>query len=103
MDKYDKAIAYYTKHPDLIHEDWADPNPGRPSELFKMLRCVNDSRRCPVMLREDTTFYTPPTKLAQRIANDERLPAKVDDLTLEHLPILAEYQRLDDAWTPEEG
>lgn len=93
QDKYDKQIAYLTKNPNEIRSQWM-----RAVGLFQFTgnysASPDRSIGCLVMLRVKPNIYNAPTeKLKTAIANDERIPKEVGDITIESLQAFAEWQR----------
>jgi hypothetical protein len=91
MDIYDREIARLTASPEAIGRSWNNYEP--------LFGCVSPSRNggaaCLTQIRGDSYTWVPDEALALRaeIALDERLPANENDITVEHLPIFAEWQR----------
>lgn len=107
-DKYDEAIAYLTKHPDAIQDAW------QAGDVHEEAGCLfvavapehqlyghsvpftsGGDCGCLTTIRcGDSRFALAWTKeLTEAIRADERIPKDPDDITVEHLPIFAEWQR----------
>lgn len=95
-DKYDEAIEYLNEHPDEIKFAWDLEWNGKihPAACLFMYAGPDCSCGCLTQIRGSTCGYRAVTpELTNRIRNDERLPDKLSLVTLEHLPLFAEYQR----------
>lgn len=100
-DKYDEAIAYLTEHPDAIHTAWFSPRLHRAGCLFQF--CTPDGakgRRSDTLMcgcltqvhgRGCNVAWT--DELTEAIEQDNRLPACIDDVQVDDLPVFAEWQR----------
>jgi len=97
-DKYDKAIAYLTQHPKEIMDAWYDggvcqlPSAHPAACLFQYagnspFKCCG----CLTMVKNGCRAETP--ELTKAIRADERIPNGCEAITLEHLPVFAEWQR----------
>ena len=98
-DKYDVAVEYLRKHPERILNAWgahqifeggclfqhATPSGGRNTN-----RCG-----CPTTIRHPQLRKEVSGRpgLTEEIRNDDRLPSQSVDITVEHLPVFAEWQR----------
>lgn len=106
-ESYDDAVAYLTAHPEEIYEAWNEATDEvRGGCLFAYatkkdedFHCTNIG--CLTMIRHDRdarelgSEFGP--EITQAIRDDERIPDEGDDITVEHLPVFAEWQRrLDD-------
>lgn len=93
-DKYDKAIDYLTENPDKIYSSWnfAGTNNQNP-----IASCLFDSVGpflecgCLTQVKYDGAKAAS-FSLARDIYNDNRIP-KPDNITVEDLPVFAEWQR----------
>lgn len=110
-DKYDLAIEYLREHPDEIRDAWSDGYGGSHPAccLFKAASpsgCANRAPHakgsaacgCLTLVRRGVddwempqTAWTP--ELAEAIRTDERIPTSDKEITLDHLPVFAEWQR----------
>lgn len=105
MDKYDKAIDYLTENPDEIIRAWCDGGdfvdaPG--ACLFVMCSPANETHvpwgdgnwcGCLTQIREYATVAAWTPELTDEICADEGIPKTEDDITVEHLPRFAYWQR----------
>jgi hypothetical protein len=108
MDKYDEAIAYLTEHPEEIHDVWNNANfpCGRPGEcLFVPVTNTDDGLftcGCLTQVKQGIKEAETPA-LTAAIRVDKRIPTVIVDdvkqtitrfdITVESLPIFAEWQR----------
>ncbi len=116
VDKYDIEIqqisaAVHTKHE--IDARWSTATPedygclfqrttpdGKMSDVLedgKYLGCLTQIKSCPAIYRASTP------ELTAEILDDPNLPSRPQDITLEHLPHFAAYQRRLDAMYPNRG
>ena len=99
-DVYDEAVAHLTEHPDEIYESWGDYS-GLGGLLF-MDAARDDYDRndmlcgCLTQIRCGI-FRAQTNELTEAIRADERIPSNGGDITVEHLPLFAEWQRRIDA------
>ena len=109
-DAYDMAVAYLTEHPNLIREAWkyganfvdgkldsstSDvPALVRAGCLFQFVGNSIDHPNCGclTMVRSGHSSAATP-ELRAAILADERLPIMSADITPDHLPIFAGWQR----------
>ena len=109
-DRYDRAVAYLTEHPELIQDAWALDMPGDTEKeiardceaLFAYAGPSAGPNRCGCLtqirsgVRPVDRAATP--ELTALIRADERIPADVEGLGVECLVAFAELQRvIDDA------
>ncbi len=97
MDKYDEGIEFLQEHPTLIAWSWTRFDPlfqTCSSEGYKGGVHREDGKICGCLpqIREGGYVAELPS-LTREIRADKRLPTKVEDITLEHLPVFAEWQR----------
>src|SRR5438045_1488958 len=93
MDKYDRAIKYFTENPEQIMLCWMFPKTNTHSCLFQHCGDRNDTDiGCLTMIRNGT-HSAATDKLTDAIAGDERIPLNVEGIAVETLPIFAEWQR----------
>ena len=101
MDKYDKAIEFLTDHPEKIPIAWSDPIQYEGGCLFQFatptgkynarLRdagCLTQIHGSPKVMAGDLNPV-----LVEQIVADQRIPSKSEDITVESLPVFAEWQR----------
>lgn len=92
-DQYDQHIAYLNKNPEDIYQEWSS---GRG--LFKMVG-EGTARGCLTMIRCGIFPHFAYIKnkrnieITNQIKNDSRIPSRIEDVKLEHLPVFAEWQR----------
>lgn len=94
MDKYDEEIERLTKNPEAIFDAWCEP-----TCLFefvtpngnKVIRPDGNPCGCLTMVRQGDFAWT--DELTAEIQADERLPKTGLMLTVEDLPVFAEWQR----------
>ena len=128
-DKYDDAIEYLTALPDMIQAAWEDPQgyEGRGGELFGFVAPDWSSNGVAVLDRAGVkagtcgclqqiraakmegydgksgdmkmSFWP---RLWDQIANDRRIPYDEHEITVEDLPVFAEWQRTIDILRNEE-
>lgn len=91
-DKYDRAIAYLTKHPERIFESWCLNN-KRGQCLFvplgKRFECG-----CPVEVKKG--FPAGNVAVKNAVLANGLIPARFQDITIESLPAFAKIQRMAD-------
>lgn len=99
-DKYDKAIALLTEHPEAIENSWSAPYLHPAGCLFALVAPEKRSTRagrvcgCLTQIRQKNFNLVAWTDdLTNRIRNDDRLPGSVEEITIAHLPVFAEWQR----------
>lgn len=104
QDKYDEAIAYLEKNPGKIQSAWNFPH-KRGGCLFSYVGRVDAaSRGCLTQIKVGRAVAITPKgkedkKLTAEIRADERLPSLPEDISVEDLPVFAEWQRrLDDVY-----
>lgn len=111
MDRYQQDVEYLTKNPRHIYSAWASggedychPTPG--SSLFRFAynrrhrNEVHGVPGCLTMLRNGMGDRVAQTEeLTRAIASDTRLPKLVREITIDHLPIFAGWQRRIDQET----
>lgn len=107
MDKYDKAIAFLTEHPEMIREAWYVPDDGDSEEiksahcLFQVVDKFNDldgerlsSCGCLTQIRSGNGgSWARGAICTAEIRSDTRIPDVISDVGVEHLPVFAEWQR----------
>jgi len=92
MDKYDVAVDYLTQHPEEISEAWGWPDTHPAGCLFSYCGdWEDDDVGCLTMVRAGLSAATEELTLAIRA--DARLPDDETKITVEHLPVFAEWQR----------
>jgi hypothetical protein len=129
-DKYDHAIDYLTANPEEIYEAWASPGAyeGRGGELFGFVApdwtdcsasakyegmrsgtcgCLQQIRAAKVEDGKDGTSGHAAmaywNRLWDLIASDRRIPVSGSDITVEDLPVFAEWQREVDEKRKQDG
>jgi hypothetical protein len=100
MDKYDRAIEWLTQNPDEIERAWGQPE-------FTPVGCclfqyanssgyirssVNGVCGCLTEVRRGN-WSAETAELTNAIRADIRLPRSGATITVEHLPVFAEWQR----------
>lgn len=124
-DKYDEAIAYLSENPEEISSAWNDPAgyEGQGGELFGFVGpdwadnanavlsrdglhvgtcgCLQQIRKAKKEGSDgksgqmEMSFWP---RLWDDIANDRRIPADSDKITVRDLPVFAEWQRHIDTY-----
>lgn len=97
-DKYDDAVAYLTKYPIGILIAWHQDGPG--SELFSFVTrsglngesANGDTCGCLTQVR-NRTYVAYTDALTAAIRADDRIPKESHEITIEILPVFAEWQR----------
>jgi hypothetical protein len=100
-DKYDAALAYLTEHPDQIPDAWSYGGSCR-SEWGERGAClfnivtIAGCDSCLTQLRrgEDSLANHP---ILDAIRGDHRIPKSQYAITVDDLPLFAEWQRKIDA------
>ncbi len=97
MDKYDEQIARLREKPEDIRKEW-----GYGGGIFgfatKTRQTVNSDGNtcgCLTMVRDGFNAETP--ELTEAIRADGRIPTNACEITIDDLPIFAEWQRKMDA------
>ncbi len=96
-DKYDAAIKLLQEDPSEITKAWGYFRSHPAGCLFATVPgigvCLTQIRKG--MGRVDGPFesWKSDHALTQRIEGDERIPANEDEITVDMLPMFAEYQR----------
>src|SRR4051812_31228143 len=96
--KYQPAIDFLNQHPSQIIEAWNDPLYHEAGSLFGYA-CKNNSPLsncgCLTFIKEGNYDAETP-ELTAAIRADSRIPSESYDITINHLPIFAEWQtRID--------
>lgn len=100
-DKYDEAVEYLTAHPEVISEAWNRPHKTRGGCLFMPTDVVyNEDFQearcgCLTQIRRSEGIYSngPTPELTAAIRADERIPKTKETITVDSLPVFAEWQR----------
>ena len=102
-DKYDEAVEYLTARPEEILETWTYPSSKQAGCLFgfatpdPFVRAFNKEqagRLCGCLTEIKGRGQDAWTdELTAAIRGDERIPSHGAYITVEHLPIFAEWQR----------
>jgi hypothetical protein len=93
-DKYDLAIEILTQDPDKIWDAWNHPTVNEGGCLFMY---AHHSTGCLTQIRSSSEDYCDAIPQAAEIIADERIPKLSSDITVESLPVFAEWQRRLDA------
>ena len=96
MDKYDKAIEFFTKYPNMICEKWSDPSSmhGCLFQFATPTGNMNGSSGCLTLIRKyDILFVPDRPDLTEEIRKDVRIPLFSDEIRVETLSVFAEWQR----------
>lgn len=104
-DKYDLAITYLTEHPEEILRVWNSPE-GYVDEGGCLFQYAGDTTRealnlsgksiwvgCLTQIRDSDTWCAQTDELTEEIRADERIPKDPKEITVESLPVFAEWQR----------
>lgn len=92
-DKYDEAIAILTADPSLILSAWHDPATEPGGALFHYCTDdINDGCGCLTTVRSGRN-RAKTKRLTVAIRADKRIPILSDGITVENLPVFAEWQR----------
>ena len=106
-DKYDRAIEYLTAHPEKIpyawvnapvHEDEADPDIRGVEDMRCLFAATAAGYGCLTQIRCGSIGPTP--EITAAIRADDRIPTNENEITVEDLPVFAEWQRRIDALEP---
>lgn len=96
MDAYQQAVEWLTDHPKKICGAW---HPSRQEPGYCLFgfatktRLAEESCGCLTMIRYSEEYGTPIPGLAEVIRGDERLPADSGEITVDSLPVFAQWQR----------
>ena len=101
MDKYDKAVKYLERHPEEINEAWGSPTTYDRSKGDHIAGCLfmiagNENTHncgCLTQVRGSTVSVALTPALTKAIRKDKRIPKSPDLITVEDLPVFAEWQR----------
>jgi hypothetical protein len=94
-DRYDKAVAYLTKHPDEIIHAWRNPEGEPGGRLFQFVGTTDgygESCGCLTEVKDGIRRAQTPA-LTKAIRADIRIPKGPQWLTAKDLPVFAEWQR----------
>lgn len=112
VDKYDEAVEFLKKNPELIKAAWSVPSEltdakisqahclfkyatptgrGQFSEDGKPCGCLTQVRLARYTRTSNQAAYTP--ELTRAIRCDSRLPTQPDKIKSRHLKVFAEWQR----------
>ena len=94
MDKYDQQIAELTENPEKILNHWMQPK-GLFAYANDGKGYVNNTG-CLTMIRYSSAYNAQTENLTNAIRNDIRIPKDQMQITVDHLPVFAEWQRLLD-------
>lgn len=106
-DKYDKAIAYLTKHPSRIYDAWVNQNSGDERAVAKahcLFQCASTTGHglylddaycgCLTQIRQQPDTYCAATPaLTKAIKRDARIPKDPSQIEVKHLRVFAQWQR----------
>lgn len=98
MDKYDLSIQYLTERPGQILDNWKSPFDTNGGCLFQFVSTdghCNSKYGCITMIRGKHYQYrnTPIKELTEQIVSDTRIPVCPENISVDHLPVFAEWQR----------
>lgn len=111
MDKYDRAIAFLTENPNLIHKTWNNAGysvddiasrermtyaQAEATCLFVMASMNGQHRRncgCLTQIRAWTDYGSEWPDLTKEIKADIRIPTRGEHIEVGHLKVFADYQR----------
>ena len=110
MNEYDKQIAYLTKNPERINDEWMSSRSlfkfvGGGDSPLRILEGGETKRQmgCLTMIRKSPELCAafigkePHEELTRQIAVDERIPKDVGSITVDDLPVFKEWQeRVDE-------
>lgn len=96
-DKYDLAIDYLTEHPDEIYDSWNDGivtynNPHPVSSCLFGSTGALYACGCLTQVKSGR-FPANNDELTRAIRADERIPEDAHYITINNLPVFAEWQR----------
>jgi hypothetical protein len=94
-DQYDKAVAYLTKHPDKIIYAWENPDGELGGRLFQFMGTTDgygESCGCLTQVKSGIRRAKTPA-LTKAIRADARIPEGPQWITVNDLPVFAEWQR----------
>jgi hypothetical protein len=107
-DKYDRAIEYLTAHPEDIfhawasapvHEDETDPDIRGVEDMRCLFAATSEGCGCLTQIRCGLLGPTP--EITEAIRADHRIPYDEREITVDDLPVFAEWQRKIDALNKE--
>lgn len=96
---YESQIAHLTENPNDIKPHWSSG-----LGLFKLMGTgLDETRGCPTIIRNNENKSlghqqyafvngVPNHEFTEQLSKDTRIPKSIDDVTVEHLPIFAEWQ-----------
>jgi hypothetical protein len=99
MDAYQQAVEFLTEHPDKIMEAWSFPSASPGGCLFYYVNRFGPWFWCDGKVCGCLTFVksgrmeAETLQLTEAIRSDERIVGNEKDLTVDHLPIFAGWQR----------
>jgi len=88
MDKYDRAIEHLREHPEDVWLAWHLHSNHPAGCLF-----AYTAPGCGCLTQVKCGRRAPTDELTIAIQSDGRIPENNEDITLEHLPVFAEWQR----------
>lgn len=109
MDKYDKAIELLKQAEDFgkaVSSAWFAARADHPTGCLFQFCCPPEEHGdnpqgyavgCLTMIKNSSCYHAWTEELTQRIRNDPRLPSDRHEITLDQLPVFAEWQREMDA------
>lgn len=92
MDKYDEAIQYLKNHPEEVSTAWGDPTDHPAGCLFNYAGPEYSLVGCLTQVKNGYLQASTPS-LTKRIRADKRIPRNSLDITIDILPVFAEWQR----------
>lgn len=104
-DEYDDAIAYLTANPSDIMNAWHNPSDVEGGCLFRYTSGERSGTywggtrpACGCLTQVASgAFPSPNVQLTLEIRKDSRIPHMPEDITVDDLPVFAEWQRKLDA------
>lgn len=91
MDKYDKEIAELTANPNEIYMHWVCAS---PLFQFATRRSLGSLIGCGCLTQvRSLAFEAETPELTASVRADKRIPKYAQDISVEDLPVFAEWQR----------
>jgi len=101
MDKYDEAIEFLKAHPSEIHEAWSEIEDDPPHPAHCLFQAATKDGRvdsiasfgCLTQIRGMGSWDAATPELTEAIRADDRIPGNPLSISVDHLPVFAEWQR----------
>lgn len=101
-DAYDKMVEWLRERPEKISNQWLNPFTSEAGALFSFCTTtrndvIGNGVCCGCLTQVRNGQHAETQRLTEAIRSDDRLPMHGTKITVDHLPVFAEWQRLIDA------